>query len=858
MPALVIVSWLVPGLPLLLAGEFAPVPALLIAAPLATALVVNVLHRIPGSWPVELPGEVRDRGWGAWFGLTVTFVIAAGFGAWQLARNSPSVFAARTPGAYFQTGYWIAQHGSLPIPGSLRAFGGPQAGLHLASIGFFEQGHSVVPGVMAGLPMLLAGGFWTSGTGGGAAIGPILGGLAVLSFGGLVGRLAGCKWAPVGALALALTLPELYTSRDAFAEPAVQVLLFGGTSLVIDAITMGRRGSEATGATQAAAEATLAAVQETLAAVGAALSVTSASAAGKTGADAAAATASAQAGAAAQADSTATEQVIDGAQGGDTGSGTATGLDAGGDGDLDDATMPLGALNLASASATEGSGGRRGLSKVLRGIGAWSAGGARRLAGWPRRVSWRELPSRLAGGLTPEPMLAAMGGVALGLTSLLSLGSLVYLVPVVVVAAILAVARRGAGVAFCISVVIGCGYGFAAAYLLARPLADSQASLTKIIGEYAGGVVLLTLAALLLRTQPKWLRFIKAGLARRPLRWLPGLLAFLLVAALAGLAIRPYLQTVTGALGHGEPSYVATLQRIAGLKADPGRLYYEDTLWWVIWYAGIATVLLGAFAAGALLRRGLRALFTWQDGSGAALNWALPLAVIIGGSAVVLWDPATVPDQPWASRRLVPVVIPGLILLATWAAAWLARRARERGAGTGTVALVAAFCAGAMALPAVTTSFGLGLTHSGPGGGFRASAGGFAQHRVGVGEIDAVRGLCGQIGRSSSVLIVDQRLASVFAQVIRGTCGVPVAWTARGTPASRVDAVLGGILKAGRRPVVLGVRPSQVGGFGGRPTLVVNLATSQNAHVLTQPATAPWRARYVIWMAVANSPDLGV
>ena len=29
------------------------------------------------------------------------------------------------------------------------------------------------------------------------------------------------------------------------------------------------------------------------------------------------------------------------------------------------------------------------------------------------------------------------------------------------------------------------------------------------------------------------------------------------------------------------------------------------------------------------------------------------------------------PDQPWASRRLVPVVLPGLILCAMWAAAWL-------------------------------------------------------------------------------------------------------------------------------------------------------------------------------------------
>jgi len=55
----------------------------------------------------------------------------------------------------------------------------------------------------------------------------------------LVGRLAGRQWAPAGALALALTLPQLYTSRDAFSEPTVQVLLFGGLSLLVDALTIG-------------------------------------------------------------------------------------------------------------------------------------------------------------------------------------------------------------------------------------------------------------------------------------------------------------------------------------------------------------------------------------------------------------------------------------------------------------------------------------------------------------------------------------------------------------------------------------------------------------------------------------------
>ncbi len=184
--------------------------------------------------------------------------------------------------------------------------------------------------------MLLAGGFWTSGTGGGTVIGPVLGGLAVLSFGGLVGRLAGRQWAPAGALVLALTLPELYTSRNAFSEPAVQVLLFGGICLVIDALTV-------------APTARLAAKK----------------------------------------------------------------------------------------------GGRRLVSSL-------------------RTIRWHELPSRTAAVLTPGLILAGLGGLALGLTSLLSLASLPYLVPMIAVAAVFLAARVAAGVAFAIGLVIGCGYGLAA------------------------------------------------------------------------------------------------------------------------------------------------------------------------------------------------------------------------------------------------------------------------------------------------------------------------------------------------------------------------------------------------------------
>ena len=815
LPVIVVVAWLVPGLPLLLGGFFEPVPELLIAAPLAAALAVNLLHRVPGQWPAD-PGQASERGWPALLGIAGTVVIAAGFLAWQLALNSPSVIAARMPGAYFQTGFWIAQHGSLPIPGSLGAFGGAHAGLRLASIGFAAHGHSVLPEVTPGLPMLLAGGFWTSGTGGGAVISPVLGCLAVLSFGGLVGRLAGRQWAPAGALVLALTLPELYTSRDAFSETAVQVLLFGGLSLVVDALTVSRPGrpavarpaQAAAGREPASAGVTASAAANGTTAHGPAVSL------GKPG----------------PSETTPTAPPAD-AKDGTAGEGS-------GQADADRTkTAPL-PVTSAAARGRRAPGRAPALLARLRAVG--------------------RLPSRAANALTAEAMLAGLGGLALGLTSLMSLASLPYLVPVIPVAGVLVVARRTVGAACAIGIIAGCGYGLAGAYLLARPPAGPQTMPLKVIALDAGGLVLLTLAAVLLMRAPRARRLVSGVVARRPLRWLPGIASVAIVAALAWLAVRPYLQTVRGDLGPDVARFVANLQRIAGLRVDPARLYSEDTLYWVIWYAGIATVLLGGFGAAILLRRCLRDLLSWRDTSGTALNWALPLVIVLGGAAAVLWQPFTVPDQPWASRRLVPVVIPGLILLATWAATWLTRRATDRGAGVATAAVVGAFCVGAMLLPSVSTSFGFGLTHAGTRGGLQPTAGGLAQHSVGAHEADAVRSVCSAIGRSSAVLIVDRRIAAVFGQVIRGMCGVPVAWVAPKAPASTVQTALAGIARSGRRAVLLGDSPQQTGAFGGTPTLIMSLVTTQYPHELTQPPGAPWRARYRIWMTSPSAPNAGV
>ena len=736
LPAIGVLAWLLPGLPLLLAGAFLPVPMLLISVPLAVALGVFGLRRVPVRWPRALPGEHRERRLDAWYGLAGTVLVAAGFAVWQLIFRSEPLIVLRGGGAYLQTGYWITQHGSLPIPQSLAAFGGSHPGLTFSSAGFLAQGSSVVPASMAGLPMLLAGAFWVHGISAATALGPVIGGLAILAFGGLTGRLAGPRWAPAGALVLGFTLPEQYVSRSALPETAAQVLLFGGLCLVIDAVTIAR-------------------------------------------------------------------------------------------------------TNGAGAQAQ-----------------ALAAAGGRPRSSSGRPPSRWELSRRQARWYTPQRAMIALGGLALAMTSVVQVGGLLDVVPAIAFVGILVAGRRAMGGAFSIGLIVGVAYGLADGYLLARPFMASLKPLPEVIGLIAVWVAALTLAAVELLRYPRLRGGLRRALAKRPLRWLPQACALLAVAALASLAVRPYLQTVRGPATGPAANYVALLQRIAHLRPDPGRTYAEDTLYWVLWYIGFPGILLGGFGLALLVRRCVRALISWNDPAGAARAWGLPLAIICAGSAAVLWYPAIAPDQPSASRRLVPLVLPGLIVFALWASAWLVGRARDRGAGTVAMSFVAVCCVAALLVPTAVTTFGLGLTHSGKGGALRSVADGLATKRIGAGEINAVRGLCASIRPGSSVLVLDRQVAERFLQVVRGMCGVPAASMA-GQPAAAVATVVSGISAVGRRPVLLAARPRQLAGYGGSPVRVLDLLTTQDPHTLTQPPSGPWPVQYVIWLTVPNGSGTG-
>jgi hypothetical protein len=671
LPALVLTAWLLAGLPLLLAGQFRPALMFAVSVPLAVVLVVFGLRWIPDRWAGALPARQPEHVRTPWWALAGVVAVAVAFGVDQMIYHSQFIIITRDPGSYFQFGYWIAHHGSLPIPQDRAAFGGTHGVLSFGSPAFYQDGTAIVPQFMAGLPMILAPAFWIGGTGAALLMAPALGACAVLTFGGLAARLVGPRWAPLAALVLALCLPEQFTSRSTYSEPLTEILLLGGLCLVVDSFE------------------------------------------------------------------------------------------------------------------TDGIGSR---------------------------------------------VTAGLGGLLLGLTVLGRIDGASDILPVIPYCGLLLIGRRRQALPLLGGLLVGAAYGCVDGLVLSRPyLANIRSSLVPLLLA-AGAVTLATAVAVAL------LR--RRGLPTVRRKWLPNAVALLTFVVMIGFAVRPYLQTVRAKSTSGTAGTVAAAQRASHLPIDPDRLYYEISLHWVFWYIGVPAVVLGTLAAALLSRRCLR---------GYAPTWTLPLITFAWATVTFLYRPAITPDQPWASRRLVPAVLPGLLLLAVWGSSWLVGLLRQRGLGPLARGGFAWCCAAALVLPAAATTFGLGIGHGGPMG-IRLTADGLAFKTTYRGEIAAVDRMCARIPSRSSVVIIDPRIARRLPEVIRGMCGQPVARLLHPRPSS-VDEVVRGIMRAGRRPVLLAARPSQLAPYGGPMEQIMALQTRKDESTLTTAPLNTWLYTLDVWMS---------
>jgi hypothetical protein len=674
LPALLVMAWLLAGLPLLLAGAFTPALVLAVSLPLAVAGAALGLRWVPGGWRGALPAPVPRPSRTSWWAVAGVVAVAVAFGADQMIYHSQFIIVTRDPASYLNFGYWIAHHGSLPIPQDRAAFGGTHHLLSFSSFAYYQVGSAVVPQFMAGLPMILAPAIWVGGVAAGAAMGPILGACAVLTFGGLAARLTGPRWAPLAALVLALSLPEQFTSRSTYSEPVAQILLLGGLCLVLDS------------------------------------------------------------------------------------------LDA------------------------DGAGAR---------------------------------------------VIAALGGLALGLTLLVRIDGASDILPVIPYVGILLLGRRRQALPLLGGLAAGALYGIVDGLVLSRPYLASIKTSLEPLALIAGLVILATLIAVALL----W----NKGLPEVRGSWLPNAAAALAFVVVIGFTLRPYVQTVRRQSTAFFESIMVGYQRADHLPAAPERLYYELSMHWVFWYIGAPAVILGTVGAAVLVRRCLR---------GQAPAWVLPLMIFAWAVVTTLYAPAITPDHPWASRRLVPTVLPGFILLAVWATGLLGGWLRRQGAGRVVRAGLLSCCVAALVLPAAVTTFGLRVRHGGPVG-IRLAAVGLASKTTYGGEIPAVDHMCAAIGRDASVVFIQSGQggpADRLAEVVRGMCGIPAARMTAAPPAVVAQAVRG-IRQAGRRPVLLASSRSRLAPYGGRIRQVMRLRSTQDENALTAPPLHTLPFDVDVWMS---------
>lgn len=123
-----------------------------------------------------------------------------------------------------------------------------------------------------------------------------------------------------------------------------------------------------------------------------------------------------------------------------------------------------------------------------------------------------------------------------------------------------------------------------------------------------------------------------------------GLLASLFI----GFAIRPMV--------YDEYQNRSVAQVDGTKQVERVRSYKEDAPYWVAWYIGPIAMVLGAVGMLIMLARLL------APGEEQALEYVLLLGLVLCTALIYFVKPSIASDQIWASRRMLPVIMPGFLV----------------------------------------------------------------------------------------------------------------------------------------------------------------------------------------------------
>lgn len=303
--------------------------------------------------------------------------------------------------------------------------------------------------------------------------------------------------------------------------------------------------------------------------------------------------------------------------------------------------------------------------------------------------------------------------------------------------------------------------------------------------------------------------------------------SIVIVLAFAVLASRPLWQQTHG---HYDNPNLQNMQRYSHVPVDGTRLYNEQTVHWLAMYFGWLTVVLAVAGYAVLVNAFAR-----------RCDYALVgvLTTGLGMSALYLWTAQITPDQPWAMRRYVPVVLPVMIIAAVAAlgaaVSWAARRRRPLLPGAALLAVGAAV---------VMVVVPLRITRP------------VAHLREEYPQYPQLQALCAALGHDAAVVEVDASAGDGYGQTLRSYCGVPTIILEQATP-GQLAPMQAAVARQGRTLYLLSQDPSTTAYASGRqPPPFSSVTTTHWPSMINEPPRASEPETRTIFLATVDSAGL--
>jgi hypothetical protein len=435
-----------------------------------------------------------------------------------------------------------------------------------------------------------------------------------------------------------------------------------------------------------------------------------------------------------------------------------------------------------------------------------------------------------------EPRLAArslfVGGLVLGLVFTVRIDAVADLCPLVPFVGWLAFHRVIGWRRFAVGILVGLAFGGFDCLVLTYPYAAHVGSdLLDLAVIYAIVVPLTVLGVLIARAVQRG----RATDQRSPIidaqarRWLAIVSATGVFVIGLFFFLRPHLMTMRANPDSGGANYVMQVQRFLHMTVDPTRSYYENATIWLSWYLGWGTLALALLGACWL---------AYEQIAGRRRAWAPAYLVCLGTAVWVLFAPSITPDHPWADRRFVPAVLPGLVLFAVAAIAPILRfvatrssRAVFLGAAQGLVG------AAAVALIAVPIWFGSRDVM-------------FSQTEKG--EPGLVYAVCNQLRPGDVVLTIGGRARTEWPGTLKVMCGVNVGYLDGYSDDAGMAAVNAKVTADGGRLFLLAESTADKNAaqldanWPSKPT--ASLVTSEATHTLVTRPGKPTEFLTQMWL----------